>query len=205
MCNGSDKTNQQGLRRYLHFLAWIISFAILIVGCASQHNDFQQEQENYPVFSIGEWFSWNAWIFEDSIVYQRGGTDASGIHPRFPAFTWKQKNDTTITLWPLSKRFKKIYPEELYYYLYDKTRRCQLLIPVDSLDKFKQQVKDDFDRVIVNYKYIPKEEDQWLIDRDSSYIYPQLEQSDFTATFMPISEMLNPLGIWNGQGFNKSK
>ncbi|MEQ9467080.1 MAG: hypothetical protein RLN88_06675 [Ekhidna sp.] len=177
-------------------------FIILVLtGCVSAYNSFKTEQELYPVFTIGYWYSSNSYIFEDSTVYQRGWTDATGLSGRFAAFNWKRLNDSTLKLTPITKFYKKTYPDGLTFRLYDKSKRCQLLIPIDSLDTFERGLQTDFDNTIVTYQFEPNDEEQELIDLDSAHLYSQLEQENFAKTLSLISTRLEKLGIWNGRGF----
>ncbi|WP_462250925.1 hypothetical protein [Ekhidna sp.] len=173
---------------------------LLFTGCAGTHHSLDLERQQYPEFSIGHWYSSNIYTFEDSIVYQRGWTDGTGMSGRFKAFTW-ERNDSIVNLTPITRFYRNKYRDGLSFRLYSKSARMQLLIPLDSVNSFKMELKTEFDSIVSNYKFIPTEEEQHMIGLDSAHVYLQFEKEAFTKTIRPLSDQVEKLGIWSGSGF----
>ena len=178
---------------------------IFCTSCAATSNwkSFEQEQKDFPVFFIGNGFSWSSMIFEDSIVYMRGFSDYGPyLSDKFSTYTWHYLNDSTIYLKSIPKKIKRYQQRSDQTLVIDKSSElCQLLIPLDSLEQFNKELREEFQQVIVNYRYNPPTEAQEIIDADSVQFYPMLLNEDFGQYLWNFTPKFQSLGIYNGKGF----
>jgi len=79
---------------------WIFLTVILSAGVANKdRKSFEIDHKTYPVFYIGNGFSWNALIFQDTVVFRRSFSDAGGyLTAGTPVYIWKNLTDSTIYL-----------------------------------------------------------------------------------------------------------
>lgn len=178
---------------------------ILCTSCATTSNwtSFKQEQQNFPVFFIGNGFSWDSIIFEDSIVYRRPFSDY-GLYlgDKFSTYTWHYLNDSTVYLKSVPKKSKRYQQPTDHTLVIDKSSElCQLLIPLDSVELFNKQLREEFQQEIVSYSYNPPTEAQEIIDADSAQYYAMLLSEDFSQYLRKFTTKFESLGIYHGKGF----
>ncbi|MEQ9102810.1 MAG: hypothetical protein RIF36_26020 [Imperialibacter sp.] len=169
----------------------------------SNRKSFEQQQQNFPVFFIGNGFSWYSMIFEDSVVYTRGYSDMGAyLSDNFSTYTWDYINDSTIHLKSIHKDIKRyIQPDDLTLIIDKSSALCQLLIPLDSIESFNRELRNEFHREIVEYRFAPDERAQELIDADSVQFYPILLKEDFQLHLSKFKTKFESFGIYNGKGF----
>jgi len=86
--------------------------------------------------------------------------------------------------------------------LIDKSsERCQLLIPIDSISKYKTELQELFISEIVNYQFVPDSEEKKLLKLDSSTLYPAFEKEDYGILVNQFTTKFEALGIYTGTGF----
>lgn len=183
----------------------ILLLTLFCTSCTATSNlkSFEQEQQNFPVFFIGNGFSWDSMIFEDSIVYSRTFSDGGAIlTDKYPIYSWIYHNDSTIHLRSLPRKSKRSQQLTDQTLVIDKSSElCQLLIPLDSLERFNKELREEFQQEIVNYRYNPPTQAQEVIDVDSVQYYPMLLNEDFSQYLRNFTTKFESIGIYNGKGF----
>lgn len=187
------------LKRYFLLLL------IVLTSCSRRtYPPLKYDTEGYPTFSIGYWFANNTYVFHDSIVYQRSFSDVGPQNHRMhPLFKWIWSNDSTVKLNPIRKNHF-IDPE---FVVNRESKYCQLLIPPDSLERFKATLYDDFKREIVDWKYEPDSSemailaDQKFFYHDTTIWRSRFEEVNIQPIIEEFNDSFRELGIWNGSGF----
>ena len=174
-------------------------------SCAYNLNykEFKEEQKKFPVFSIGDGLSWSALIFEDSYVYGRSWTDYGPyLSEKFRLYRWTYLNDTTIYLHRTLDEEQRLFEPRYHTLIIHKSsEKCQLLIPLDNLEKFNEELRADFQKEVVSYKFPLNQDIQVMIDADSVSNYPLFLEEDFSGKVLLFLESFKELDIYTGTGF----